>query len=122
MGYPTKGTRKISVKNVDYRWYLSRNADTVFVFPDGGARSMMSMKLPWKRLSKAYKLEERSKVPVTPKDVRHAILHALNCGWDPTKDEPFKTPPITPKYQDLISFFKEQYYQEVLDEGFRTTP
>lgn len=36
---------------------------------------------------------ETHKARVTPADIRHLILVALDCGWDPTSKKRFEAPP-----------------------------
>ncbi|HVE39428.1 MAG TPA: hypothetical protein VNM14_06030 [Planctomycetota bacterium] len=74
MGLPRKGSSRINVNGVDYRWAVSPDSGymVVVVQQDSGKGSRLEYTI------------ENYELTITPAAVRAIILKALQDGWDPT--------------------------------------
>ncbi|KZN48145.1 hypothetical protein [Pseudoalteromonas luteoviolacea] len=92
MAIPKKGSRKIVVDSVEYRWTI-RNKPTYSQGAFGNnmtaaaelaeqSGAVLSITFPWVRCDNWIGNPE---LPVTPKDIEYCIRAALQNGWQPEK-------------------------------------
>ena len=98
MAVPKKGSRKIVVESVEYRWRIRRKSSygqeigesnlTASVELYRNPQNTLSITFPWLRLDTWFgSLEE----PVTPKLIETVIKNAIYQGWNPVeKGKTFK--------------------------------
>ncbi|WP_444909972.1 hypothetical protein [Microbulbifer sp. TRSA005] len=92
MAIPKKGSRKIVVNTVEYRWIVrSKPTYSQGAFGDDMTAAVelaespgqvLSITFPWIRCDSWIGIPE---VPVTPKDIEASITAALQIGWQPEK-------------------------------------
>lgn len=90
MAISKKGSRKIVVDNITYRWTIrSKPTYSQGAFEDNmtaaaelydNPGTVLSITFPWVRCDNWI---ENPKVPVTPKDIEKSIRGALKKGWKP---------------------------------------
>ncbi|MFN8577026.1 MAG: hypothetical protein U0354_09235 [Candidatus Sericytochromatia bacterium] len=95
MSIPKKGSRKIVVENINYRWTIRKNATysqscfgtnllvavELFEVPS----CTLSINFPNTRFDNLVKGNENSKI-ITPKLIEYCIKDAINKGWEPDKN------------------------------------
>ena len=92
MAIPKKGSRKIVVDTVEYRWTIRSkptysqgafgNHMTAAVELAEKSGAVLSITFPWVRCDNWIGNPE---LPVTPKDIENCIRSALQDGWQPAK-------------------------------------
>lgn len=94
MALAKKGSRKIIVKGVDYRWKVTRkykSADDfleVFIESTDNGKTVLCVRTGFLRPDGAFSsIGESTQGLVTPKDVRAYIEQALAKGWKPELQE-----------------------------------
>ncbi|MBQ4810269.1 hypothetical protein A7985_07330 [Pseudoalteromonas luteoviolacea] len=92
MTIPKKGSRKVVVDSVVYRWTI-RNKPiysqgafgsdmTAAVELAESSGAVLSITFPWLRCDSWIGYPE---LPITPKDIEKCIISALQNGWQPEK-------------------------------------
>ncbi|WP_036480242.1 hypothetical protein [Myxosarcina sp. GI1] len=89
MAIPKKGTRKIIVDGIPYRWYVRRKpthtqGDYATCITAGVERvetkgSVLSITFLWN----CYNYYSGAEFSITPKDIEHCIRDAIALGWQP---------------------------------------
>jgi hypothetical protein len=98
MAIPKKGSRRINVDAIEYRWTIRSkptycqgafgNDMTAAVELADSPRSTLSITFPWMRCDNWIGNPE---IPVTPKDIESSIKAAISQGWKPdSKGSAFK--------------------------------
>lgn len=98
MAIPKKGSRKIVIESVEYRWTIrSKPTYSQGAFGDDmtaavelaeSPGTVLSITFPWMRCDSWIGNPE---IPVTPKDIEFCIKDALSNGWQPeAKGSAFK--------------------------------
>ena len=91
MAIPKKGTRKIIVNDISYRWLIRKKPTysqalgskmTVAVELYNNPRSVLSITFPWMRCDNWLNYPV---ISVTPRDIETCIKNALRNGWHPMK-------------------------------------
>jgi hypothetical protein len=90
MAIPKKGSRRINVDAIEYRWTIRSkptycqaafgNEMTAAVELADSPRSTLSITFPWMRCDNWIGNPE---TPVTPKDIESSIKAAISQGWKP---------------------------------------
>ncbi|MGF1866588.1 hypothetical protein L4D15_15195 [Enterovibrio norvegicus] len=90
MTIPKKGSRKIVVESIEYRWTIRSkptynqsafgNDMTATVELAESPMSVLSISFPWMRCDGWI---GNPVIPVTPKDIESCIKGALSEGWKP---------------------------------------
>ena len=84
MSLPKKKSRKITIKEVDYRWMLSFfDMKWKLIVEKVGGKSKLITTIPWKETSDLRDLEIYNNEPITPEDAELIILSSLKEGWNP---------------------------------------
>ena len=98
MAIPKKGSRKIVVDGVEYRWRVRWKPSysqaigetnlTAAIELYENPQSILSITFPWVRYDAWIGAAEH---PITPKLIENCVLNALVQGWKPDqKDKAFK--------------------------------
>ncbi len=97
MAIPKKGSRKIVVNDIVYRWRVrwkpsyaqecegSNFTTAVELFEE--PKSVLHITFPWVRYDAYFGVAEKS---VTPKLIEQCIKNALQEGWQPNKNGVFE--------------------------------
>lgn len=90
MAIPKKGSRKITVDGVDYRWTIRKKPTYSQALCQGNVLaavelydkpfSVLSINFPWVRYDNWFGIAEQ---PVTPKHIEQCIRRAIAKGWKP---------------------------------------